>query len=146
MADVFISYHMATAGETVRKIATALEQRGLSCWYAEKDTLPGIQFAGVIPQAIRECELFLVVLDEGGNRSRDVWNEIALAYNKCKTQENFLLLPFISDKIKMADTPSYYLATISRLPYTDTLPCVEEIEKLANVIKNIFDHFRASAT
>ena len=51
--DVFISYHTDSAGDQVRKIASALEGAGISCWYAPRDC--GANYAGSIVEAIRAC-------------------------------------------------------------------------------------------
>ena len=44
VADVFISYHEQSAGDIAAKIAAALEEAGISCWYAKRDIPAGGRF------------------------------------------------------------------------------------------------------
>ena len=81
MADVFISYHMESAGKLARKIADKLETIGISCWYANRDMLPG-QFVESIMDAINQCKIFLLILNEEANHSKYVFNELSNAYRR----------------------------------------------------------------
>ena len=62
-ADVFISYKSEEYGEAnnVRKILTA---NGISCWMAPESIPMGSNYTQVIPAAIENCKVFLLILSE----------------------------------------------------------------------------------
>ena len=99
MADVFISYHMKSAGALVRQISGTLERDGISCWYAERDKKPGA-FAEKIVQAIEDCRVFLLVLNESAFHSAHVAAELALAFDRyAHDSRQIELIPFLIDQI-----------------------------------------------
>lgn len=86
MADVFISYHaestgQKSAGQLVPKIAAALNKAGISCWYAERDAAFG-RYASDIVNAINICKIFLLILEQGSNKSLYVEAEVNLAFGR----------------------------------------------------------------
>lgn len=108
--EVFISYHTDTGGDAVRKICTALEGAGISCWYAPRDVGPN--YAHSIVEAIRGCRVFLLVLNEKSNVSAHVLNEINCAFDRFKDHEDITLLPFRIDQCSLSDDIYYYLGRI----------------------------------
>lgn len=108
--EVFISYHTQTGGDAVRKICTALEGAGISCWYAPRDVGPN--YAQSIVEAIRGCRVFLLVLNEKSNVSAHVLNEINCAFDRFKEHEEITLLPFRIDQCSLSDDIYYYLGRI----------------------------------
>src|ERR1700734_300344 len=58
---VFISYASADFAETDR-IVTALERRGLRCWFAPRDVGAGALYAEAIIRAINECKALILIL------------------------------------------------------------------------------------
>ncbi|MBQ9618270.1 MAG: toll/interleukin-1 receptor domain-containing protein [Oscillibacter sp.] len=61
MAEVFISYHEASAGALAGEIAGRLDKAGISSWCARRDMPPGADFADEIPSQIDACRLFLLL-------------------------------------------------------------------------------------
>lgn len=117
MADVFISYHEKSAGDMAQQIADALENIGISCWYARRDMPPGGDFARNIPPQINECRLFLLLLNEDVYQSRHVENEVGLAFSRLNKGENILILPLeIGDFIRKGWI-AYYLIHIQSVRY-----------------------------
>lgn len=108
--QVFISYHTETGKDAVRKICAALEGAGISCWYAPRDV--GANYAQSIVEAIRECRVFLLVLNEGSNASAHVLNEINCAFDRFRAHEDITLLPFRIDQSALSDDIYYYLGRI----------------------------------
>lgn len=126
MADVFISYHMESAGEVVRRIAEALERDGVSCWYAERDMTPGA-FAGVIVEEIEACKVFLLILNEQSFHSAHVANEIALAFDHyAHDGGQIALIPFRIDQTNLRKGDSRICKAIwyytIQFPYIDGVP------------------------
>lgn len=94
MADVFISYHVSDdASDLVRRIADELESMGISCWYAPRDVTPGA-FVPSIRKAIDSCNVFLMLWDEGSNRPGYVFHELVYAFNRYKSKEKPIIIPF----------------------------------------------------
>ena len=108
MADVFISYHTDSGLATVREIAAALESAGVSCWYADRDVKGG-DFAERITQAIDECRIFLLLLNEQSDKSEDVCNEVKLAYDRYKLKEKIEILPYRIADCRPTGGMRYYL-------------------------------------
>ena len=108
--QVFISYHTETGKDAVRKICAALEGAGISCWYAPRNV--GANYAQSIVEAIRECRVFLLVLNEGSNVSANVLNEINCAFDRFRAHDDITLLPFRIDQCTLSDDIYYYLGRI----------------------------------
>ena len=108
MADVFISYHEASAGELAEQIADALDAAGISCWCARRDMLPGSDFARVIPPQIHECRLFLPILNDSVYSSRHVENEVGLAFSRLNKGEAIRIFPVEIGSFARKDWVEYY--------------------------------------
>ena len=105
--DVFISYHTASAAETVHRIVQALESMNITCWYSPRDF--GQEYADSIVNAIRHSRIFLFLLNEHSNISQEVLNEIKCAFDRLKNNEDIQLLPFRLDNCVMSNTIYYFL-------------------------------------
>ena len=131
MVDVFISYSGESAVLLLPQIADALKKRGISCWYAERDMKPG-DFAGAIAREIRDCKIFLLILNKEAMHSAHVTSEITLAFRRILNYENITLLPFQVDHydLKSSSELSYYLG---RFQIIDGCPPdMRRIQDLAN--------------
>ena len=82
--QVFISYSTkdTTQAEWVRKI---LENNGITCWIAPRNIPGGSNYAREIPAAIRECQVFVLMLSHHSESSIWVSKELDLAVN-CQIQ------------------------------------------------------------
>ena len=78
MADVFISYHTKSAKNIADQLCSELESRGISCWYAPRDVDPGA-YKSSIAAAIRDCKVFLLILNPEADKSEQVKDEVHLA-------------------------------------------------------------------
>lgn len=126
MADVFISYHMKSASEDVRRIAGALERDGISCWYAERDMTPGA-FAGEITEEIEKCKVFLLILNKESFHSAHVASELALAFDRyAHDSRQIALIPFRIDQTDLRKGDNRICKTIRyytiQFPYIDGFP------------------------
>ena len=100
MADVFLSYAGDSGRARAEQIARHLEETGISCWYADRDIPPGVDmFAGFMTRAIRECRVFLLILNQEAARSAYVQSESALALRRILNYENLTLLAFRVDDV-----------------------------------------------
>ena len=110
MADVFISYHH-DAEALVQKIADALKVTGISCWYMGQDSNKG-EHQFEIPKAIKECSVFLLILDKNSNQSKDALSEVYLIYRRLYAHEQPKpqIIVFKTDDSSVISSPlAYYL-------------------------------------
>lgn len=108
--DVFISYHTQSAQERVRKISQALENVGISCWYAPRD-VEG-PYASAIEHAIAECQIFLLLLNEESSNSQHVLNEVDSAFDRFNRDGEIKLLPFQIGQCQPGPDMRYYIRRI----------------------------------
>lgn len=108
--EVFISYHTSSAKEIVLQIVSTLESAGIHCWYAPRNVVG--DYASSIVDGIKNCKVFLLVLNEGADRSEDVRNEINCAFERFRRHEEIALLPFKVDACSLSDAVLYYLGRI----------------------------------
>ena len=108
---VFISYNISTSDEIVRKIAEALEEQGISCFYASRDCEEQTNTDFVIPivNAIRNCKIFLLMLNKNSNQSEHCYNEVKLIFDRISKHEDIILILYRLDSCKLSPTIDYYL-------------------------------------
>ncbi|MBO4450752.1 MAG: DUF2225 domain-containing protein, partial [Clostridiales bacterium] len=128
--DVFISY--STKNKNVADAIVAdFEQHGVKCWYAPRDIVPGARWVTALTEAIKETNIFILIYTDDSNQSKQVMNEVALAFNAGKT-----IVPFRLTKEVMNAEFGYYL---SRVHWLDALtkPLNQNIEALREYVMNI---------
>ncbi|MCR5404824.1 MAG: TIR domain-containing protein [Butyrivibrio sp.] len=131
--DVFISY--STKNKNVADAIVAdFEQNGIKCWYAPRDILPGQEWVSAIKEGLTEAKVFVLVYTSESNDSRQVMNEVALAFNAGKT-----IIPFRLTEGEMSNELEYYL---TRVHWLDALtkPLSKNIEKLRHYVEVILEH------
>ena len=134
MADVFISYHMKSAGELAQQIADALETVGISCWYANRDMIPG-QFVKSIMDAINQCKIFLLILNEEANQSKYVFNELSNAYRRF--EDGIIILPFKVGDFQVSDNVQFFLTTLHTINGGDSMKTVRTEELTQKVAESL---------
>ena len=154
-ADVFISYHTDSAGEAVDKIAIALESAGIKCWYAPRNVEGN--YAGSITKAIRNCRIFLLILNSHYIKSEHCLNEINIACGN----ENINIIPFNIEEIKVTDLSDDLFYYIGRKHFMDGGKLPPEFLKIRELVdrcihilddkprenrENTEDNFRYSLT
>ena len=80
-ARVFVSYASQDA-TTANHVVAALEQRGLKCWIAPRDVVPGTLYADEIIGAINEATAVVLILSKQAVESPHVGKEIERASSK----------------------------------------------------------------
>ena len=76
--DVFISYSHLDKPVADAACAT-LESRGVRCWIAPRDVLPGDEYASALVGAIHSSRLLVLVFSSGANQSPQVLREVERA-------------------------------------------------------------------
>lgn len=105
---VFISYKSDEFEEAdwVRK---ELEQEGISCWMAPMCISGGSNYAAEIPKAIRECQIFVLILSQRAQESIWIPRELDQAINAGKK-----IMPFVIDEVVLDDVFGFYLANVQQ--------------------------------
>jgi hypothetical protein len=82
--DVFISYSTLDR-KTADAIVAGLEERGLRCWIAPRDVLPGMPYGQAIITAMNQCKAMIVVFSSSANASEQVMQEVERGVSKRMT-------------------------------------------------------------
>jgi tetratricopeptide (TPR) repeat protein len=103
--QVFISYSSKDA-KFARAICSALESRGLPCWFSGRDVGPGESFMDAIVNAIGAAKVMVLVFSENANNSDDIKREIVLA-----SSAKLTLIPVRVEDVVPKGAFAYQLAT-----------------------------------
>ncbi len=120
---VFISYASKDAVVS-NAICAGLEQRGIPCWIAPRDIVPGVPWAESIIDAIEGSRVMLLVFSEASNKSVQVQREVERAVHK-----GVSLMPVRIENVMPTRTMEYF---ISSQHWFDALaqPIDQHIERL----------------
>ena len=80
---VFISYSTRDR-EKAERFCALVEERGVHCWMAPRDVVPGATYGSQIIQAIAEVDALVVLISASSVTSRHVSSEVARAFEKGK--------------------------------------------------------------
>lgn len=127
--DVFISYK-SEEFEEADWVRSVLEHNGISCWMAPASIKGGSSYAKEIPQAIRDCKVFVLILSEKSQVSQWVPRELDQAINENKT-----VMPFMLENCALKDDFNFYLSNVQR--YAAYQSKVEAMEKMVREIRAI---------
>lgn len=108
--DVFISYKSEEFPQAER-VRQRLEQAGISCWMAPASITGGSSYASEIPQAIRSCKVFVLLLSRRAQKSMWIPKELDRAINS-----GAVIMPLMLEDCPLEDEFSFYLANIQRYP------------------------------
>lgn len=126
--DVFISY--SSADKPVADAAcAALESRGLRCWIAPRDILPGLDWGAAIIKAIEGCRVMVLVFSSSANRSRQIKREVERAVAKGLT-----IVPLRIENVAPGKTLEYFISTPHWLDAL-TPPMEKHFEELAQTVR-----------
>ena len=104
MADIFIS-HSSKDKEIADKLCEAMEAKGLKCWIAPRDIVPGSEWAVSISEAISDISAMVVIYSENSASSTQVPKELGLADKRGK-----FIVPYKIDDMELTGAFDYYLA------------------------------------
>ena len=77
--DFFFSHHSDSSKALVAEVTRLLQGSGIRGWYAERDIEGSQNYTEMIMGAIRDCRLFVLLLNKYSNASRHVMREVNLA-------------------------------------------------------------------
>jgi hypothetical protein len=127
---VFIS-HSSKDKTIADAICARLQEQNITCWIAHRDIVSSTEYAGAIVEAINESSVFVLVFSANSNRSKDVRNELNLAFKK-----GLPIIPFRIEDVQPSEDAAYYLSALDWLdafmpplePHLKHL--VEDVERL----------------
>lgn len=125
--DVFLSYSSVNKN-IADAIVSEFESHNIKCWYAPRDIMPGEEWVSAITHALENCKILVLVYTDESNSSRQVMNEVAVAFNAGKT-----IVPFRLTENKMSSEFEYYLTRVHWLDAI-TPPLQEKIENLRDYV------------
>lgn len=122
--DVFISYSSKDHAVANAVVAT-LEARGLRCWLAPRDIVPGKEWSESIIEGIGQCRVFALIFSANSNASQQVVREVERAVNR-----KMPIIPFRVEDLLPSKSMEYF---ISSCHWLDAFrpPLDEHLEKLA---------------
>lgn len=128
--DVFISY--SSKDKPAADAACAvLESRGLRCWIAPRDILPGADWSQSIIDAINECQVMVLIFSRNANASPQVKREVERTVNRGRP-----IIPFRIEEVLPAKALEYFLSTPHWLD-AFVPPMDQHLERLAATIQQL---------
>jgi hypothetical protein len=101
--DVFIS-HSSTDKATADTVCDFLESKGLQCWIAPRDILPGEEWGDSILRGINACPIMLLIFSRSANDSGPVRSEVDRAVNARK-----VLIPFRIENVPPTGAMEFHI-------------------------------------
>jgi hypothetical protein len=80
---VFIS-HSSKDREAANRLCELLEERGIGCWIAPRDVVPGENYGSQIVHGLQDSDDLVILLSADSLESRHVSSEVARAFEKGK--------------------------------------------------------------
>ena len=104
MSDVFLS-HSSKDKPIADKVCDFLEGKGLSCWIAPRNIVPGSDWAASISTAVTTCKVFLLIYSANSAVSDQVARELSLA----ESAQGVFVVPYKVDNTDLTGAFQYYL-------------------------------------
>jgi adenylate cyclase len=102
--DVFLS-HSAADKAAAQSVLAGLESRGIRCWIAPRDVLPGAEYGQQIVDALKVCRAFVVIFSGSANASPHVRREVERAVSSDKP-----IIPFRVENVVPTGAMEYCLS------------------------------------
>jgi sugar lactone lactonase YvrE len=125
--DVFVSYSHHDKPEADAVCAT-LEAKGIRCWIAPRDVVPGEEWGAAIVDAIRSSRVMVLVFSQHANTSPQIKREVERAVNA-----EVVLIPFRIEDVAPERGLEYFLGTPHWLDAL-TPPLEGHLERLAAAV------------
>ncbi len=129
-AQVFLSY-ATTDRERALAVGDALEAAGVSVWIDRRAIAGGDLWAAGIAQAIRQCAVVVVLCSQASVNSRNVRQELQLAWDFDRP-----ILPLILEPIAFPDEIAYFLHGRQWIELLDQ-PDSTGVEAIASALASI---------
>jgi protein-disulfide isomerase len=127
--DVFISYSHHDK-QKADAVCAALEAKGIRCWIAPRDVIPGQEWGGAIIEAIRSSRVMVLVFSSHANASPQIRREVERAVNA-----ETVLIPFRIEDVAPAQSLEFFLGTPHWLDAL-TPPFEAHLARLATAVQS----------
>jgi TIR domain/NHL repeat len=127
--DVFISYSSHDKPQADAVCAT-LEAKGIRCWIAPRDVIPGEEWGAAIVDAIRLCSVMVVVFSSHANASPQIRREVERAVH-----DETVLIPFRIEDVAPEKSLEFFLGAPHWLDAL-TPPLEAHLENLAVAVRS----------
>jgi pSer/pThr/pTyr-binding forkhead associated (FHA) protein len=128
--DVFIS-HSSTDKQVADTVCAFLESKGISCWIAPRNILPGEEWGDSILRGIHTCPVMVIIFSKAANDSGPVRSEVDRAVNARK-----ILIPFRIQKVSPTGAMEFHIGRRHWLE-AYTPPIERHLELLARAVRDI---------
>lgn len=130
--DIFISY--SSKDKLIADAACAiLESRGIRCWIAPRDILPGADWGESIVDALSHARVFVLVFSSHANASQQIRREVERAVNR-----GLAVIPLRIEDVAPAKSLEYFISTPHWLDAFSP-PLERHLNYLADIIRHILD-------
>src|SRR5262245_5476752 len=130
--DVFISY--SSKNKTVSDaICARLEGKGVRCWVAPRDILPGRDWGEAIIDGIEGARVFVLVFSGAANSSQQIKREVERAVAK-----GLVIVPFRIEDVQPGRNLEYFLGTPHWLDAL-TPPLDRHLDYLADTVRALLE-------
>lgn len=130
--DVFVSYS-SDDKPTADAVCATLENRGIRCWIAPRDILPGTDWGGAIVDAINASRVMVLVYSAKANDSPQIKREVERAVNR-----GLAVIPFRIEDVPMSTTLEYFMSMPHWLDAL-TPPLQDHLKRLAETTRLILE-------
>lgn len=128
--DVFISY--ASKDKPKADAACAvLESRGIRCWIAPRDVLPGRPYGEAILDAIHGCRVMVLILSSHANESLHIPKEVERAVSRGVT-----VVPLRIEDVTPGKSLDYFIGSVHWLDAL-TPPLEQHLENLVTTVQRL---------
>ena len=128
--DVFISYS-ANDKPIADAMCSTLESKGIRCWIAPRDIVPGMDWGGSIIDAIATSRVMVLLLSSNSNASSQVKREVERAVNK-----EVIVIPFRIEDVSLSKSLEYQLSVTHWMDAL-TPPIEKHLQTLAEKIRQL---------
>lgn len=126
--DVFIS-HSSQDKPIADAVCATLESRGIRCWIAPRDILPGTSWGEAIIDGINESRLMVLVFSSNANKSAQIIHEVERAVHK-----GLPIIPFRVEDIMPSKSLEFFISTPHWLDALSP-PLEQHLGRLADTVK-----------
>jgi len=130
--DVFISYS-SNDKPTADAACAVLEQKGIRCWIAPRDIVPGADWGESIIDAINDARALVLVFSSHANASPQIKREVERAVNK-----GIPIIPLRIEDVAPTKSLEYFISTPHWLDAYNP-PLERHLTYLADVIAHILE-------
>jgi TIR domain len=125
--DIFISY-ASEDRQVAGTVCAMLESKGIECWIAPRDILPGTPYAEALIHAIDASKIMVLIFSSHANTSPHILREAERAVHN-----NLTIIPFHIDDSKPSDALLYYISAPHWLDASDP-PFEKHLDLLVRTI------------